>query len=410
MLEPLSPSTLAYIEKNARADVDSLALNPGNTEGADLRQALTQIEGRQRMSLKVPRLARVEQYRYPSRLPLEQCSSEATALYKARLVDESVQGERKRLVDLTGGLGVDFMFMAPLFDEAVYVERQEELCGLAAFNFPLLGLQNARVCRGDAAAFLSELPDASLIYLDPARRNGEGRRVVLLSDCSPDVTLLAGILLEKSASVLVKLSPMLDLQSLAVTLPSVRQLHVVAVGGEVKELLVLMSRGFEGEPLVVCSDVKGDEVRKFSFHLQAEAAAQCRFPAVPGKFLYEPSAAVLKGGAFKLVAQRYGLGKLAPNSHLYTSDESLPPSAFPGRAFRVEAWGGFGKKELRSLLSGLAQANITVRGFPQTVAQLRARLRLKEGGHTYLFATTMANGGKVLLRCRKTEEGPCADR
>lgn len=403
-MKELSPATQKYIEEHRNDDVRRLALNPGAAEGVDMGEALTQIEGRQVLSLKVPFIASTQGFRYPHHLPLEQCSCQETARYKRELVAKRVE-RRGLMVDLTGGLGVDFCFMAPLFTQKVYVERQEELCDLATHNFPLLGLGDARVVQGDGIGELRRMGTADFLFLDPARRNGAGRKVVLIEDCEPNVALLSDELLKRSPHVLIKLSPMLDLQSALRQLPSVQSLHVVAVRGEVKEVLVAMERDWHDEAHVVCADIQGDEERIFSFRLSDEASAVCLYASCVKKYLYEPSAALLKAGAFRLLAVRYGLTKLAPNSHLYTSDELV--EQFPGRVFEVENCCGFGKKELRDLASRYAEgANLTVRNFPSTVAELRRRLRLKEGGDAYLFATTLNDGSRVMVGCRKRVKAP----
>lgn len=403
-MKELSPATQEYIEEHRNDDVRRLALNPGAAEGVDMAEALTQIEGWQMLSLKVPLIASTQGFRYPRHLPLEQCSCQETARYKQKLVAERVE-RRDLMVDLTGGLGVDFCFIAPLFTQKVYVERQEELCHLATHNFPLLGLGDARVVQGDGIGELRKMGKADFLFLDPARRGGDGRKVVLIEDCEPDVALLSEELLERSPRVLIKLSPMLDLQRALRQLPSVQSLHVVAVRGEVKEVLVVMERDWRDEAHIVCADIQGDGERIFSFLLSDEASAVCPYASGVKKFLYEPSASLLKAGAFRLSAVRYGLSKLAPNSHLYTSDELV--EQFPGRAFEVENCCGFGKKELRSLASRhAAGANLTVRNFPSTVAELRRRLRLKEGGDAYLFVTTLNDGSRVVVECRKRVKAP----
>ena len=214
-----------------------------------------------------------------------------------------------------------------------------------------------------------------------------------LADCTPDIGHLAPALLSKAPAVMVKLSPMIDLHEAAAGLPGVAEIHVVADRGECKEVLILLRQNAGGEPRIICAD------GNFAFTASEEAAAATSYATAVGRYLYEPDASVLKAGAFRLTAQRYGVQKLHPNSHLYTAAHLVPD--FPGRSFAVTASGGTGRRDLRVLLSGLTKANITVRNFPATVAELRKRWKLRDGGDTYLFATTLATGCHCLIACRK---------
>ena len=391
-MEELNEATRRFIEAHRRDDIARLALQLTGRTDIDARLALTQIEGWQRLQAKVPSWATQPDLRYPPRLSLEQCSGEAAARYKVRLVQRLVS-HRDGMADLTGGLGVDFAFLAPLFRRAVYVERQAVLCRLARHNLPLVGAPHAEVKEADAVAALDSLPPLDLLFIDPARRDAAGRKTVCLADCEPDLERLALRLLDRADTVLAKLSPMLDLSEALSTLPHVAEAHVVAEGGECKELLVVMQRTAGGEPLIVCAD------GRLGFHPSEEAGALPHYATQPHRYLYEPEASVLKAGAFRLTAARYGLEKLHPNSHLYTADRLV--TDFPGRTFEVTACSGMGRAQLRTLLGEKPKANLSVRNFPATVAELRKRLKLHDGGDTYLFATTLADGAHVLLVCRK---------
>ena len=403
----LNDETLRFIRRHARDDVRMLALHARHTPGVDLAAAITQIAGRQVLAAKVPLWAGHADILCPQRLSLEQCSSEATARHKARIVGH-YEGPRRRLADLTGGLGIDCSFLAPMFAEVDYVERQEELCDLARHNFPALGLNYIRVHRADAADFLRDLPAADWLFMDPARRDGHGGRTVAIADCEPDAARLEPLLLEKARHTLLKLSPMLDLTQALQTLKHVREACVAAVDNECKELLLVLERDYETDPddvPISCVNLsaKADDdggASPFTFSRRTEREAPCPLADAPHAYLYEPNAALLKAGAFRQVAAAYALHKLHPSSHLYTSDRRVED--FPGRAFRVEGWSGFGKKELKALLGAEKRANLSVRNFPASVADLRKRLRLAEGGDVYLFATTLADGQKVLIRAAKT--------
>ena len=357
-------------------------------------------EERKRLLAKVPSWAVNEDIVCPTRLAWEQCSGEAAARHKADVVTRLLPPvKRGRMVDLTGGLGVDFSFLAPLFREAVYVEQQAVLCETAHHNFPLLGLTHAEVVCGTAEDFLNRMPPADFIFLDPARRDKAGRKTVLIQDCTPDVEALLPRLLEKAPLVMVKLSPMLDIRHAVKSLQGhVHEVEVVETAGECKELLlVLRADGTVDEPKTTV--VRGCPVLSFFTSEERNAAVSfCEHPA-PGDYLFEPCAALLKAGAFRLVAERFGLKKVAADSHLYIGMESLP--SFPGRSFRIQEVTGFDKAALRRLRQTTERANLTLRNFPGTTEALRKKLKLKDGGDTYLFATTLQDGKHVLLVTQK---------
>ena len=383
-----------FIAQNKDADVHALALAKV-PPGIDLHYCLQQIEGRQIAQRKLPSWAKTEGITYPVKLSLEQCSSEQTALYKQQLVKRLLPEGRQNMADLTGGFGIDFSFLAQVFDKADYVERNEQLCEIARHNFPLLGLKDAHVHSMTSEKFTDEMGNFSLIYLDPSRRDANGRKMVALSDCSPDIEALQDTLLSHAPLVVVKLSPMLDIQDSLRRLPSVSEVHVVSVDGECKEVLLVLCRE-KGSVTYHCTNISA-KTQTFSTDTQnvEPIIAPC-----PERYLYEPNASIMKAGCFNEVANTFGVSALAPNSHLFVSDSLVVD--FPGRAFHIDAITTLNKRELRTALAGITQANITVRNFPLTVAQLRSRLKLSEGGSTYIFATTLADKSHVLLICRKT--------
>lgn len=396
----LTEETLQFIRLHRIDDVRSLALQAGRHPGVDMPAAVTQIAGWQAARTKIPTWAATDGILYPPHLSMEQCSSELTADYKAAIVAQA-GGERHSLTDLTGGFGIDFSALAAEFERADYVERQEILCELARHNFPLLGLKHATVHQADATEYLQGMEPVSWLFLDPARRDGHGGKTVAIADCEPDVAQLEPLLLAKAGRVLLKLSPMLDLAQALHTLKHVTQAHVVAVGGECKELLLVLAADAALHPdeVPICCVNLPAAANVFTFSRQEEQNAPCIYADAPRAYLYEPHAALLKAGAFRSLASIYKVEKLHPNSHLYTSD--TPVEGFPGRTFRIDGWGGFGKREVKELLKGEKKANLTVRNFPASVAELRKRLKLSEGGNIYLFATTLADGQKVLIRCSK---------
>ena len=395
-------SQMYNLHELRKENISRLALRlSGHPDAAFL---LRQVEGWQRLSVKVPSWAAVEELHYPHRLALEQCSGEAAARYKAELVSRLFPDGAEAMADLTGGLGVDFSFVAPHFKQAAYVERQEELCALAAHNFPLLGVTNASVHHADGVDFLRQMEPVDLLFLDPARRDAAGRKTVLLEDCEPNVVELLPLLLAKSKVCILKLSTMLDLHQALQALRCVAEVHVFAERGECKDLLLVVRKecnNSDVSPVIYCAD----DAHRFAFTADEEMTAVPAYTSTLGAYLYEPSAAVLKAGAFKSLAQRFDVKKLHPNSHLYTSDTLH--ADFPGRAFSVERTCGFGKRELKAFCADTVQANLTVRNFPASVADLRKRLKLREGGSDYWFATTLADESHCLIACRKVSKTSC---
>lgn len=398
-MKELSPETLAFIDSHRGDDVRTLALQAKKYPAVDMAEAVVQIAGYQIAEKKVPLWAQTAGIRYPQHLSMEQCSSEVTARYKASLVSGDT------LTDLTAGWGVDCSFLARNFRCADYVERQETLCRIAAHNFPLLGLPHVRIHCADAVEYLQSMEPVDCLFLDPARRDSHGGKTVAIAECEPDVCRLEPLLVEKGKTVMIKLSPMLDMASALRDLQYVRRIHVVSVNNECKELIILLRKAPDeeevaaGEVIISCEQVVNNSVHQhFQFTFSEEKSAGCPLAESVGNYLYEPGAALLKAGPYRLLATRYGVEKLHPNSHLYTSSGLVD---FPGRRFRVTAVSGFGKKDLKVLLEGVEKANLTVRNFPSSVAELRKKLKLKEGGDTYLFATTLASGEKVLIRGEK---------
>ncbi len=383
--------TQDFIREHAGDDVRQLALQAKRYPEVDMRVAATQIEGRRLASTKLPTWAAVDGMVYPVRLSLEQCSSEVTARYKASLVSG------QRLADLTGGFGVDCSYMAEGFEETTYIERNEELCRIAGHNFALLG-RPIRVVNADSEEALDSLPHQDWIFIDPARRDKAGNKVVSLKDCTPDVCRLKPLLMQKATRMMIKCSPMLDISQAVRELQSVSEVHVVSVNNECKELLLILG-GAAVEGSIHTINYHGGEVQKFVYAASEEVAALCPYATSVARYLYEPNSSLMKAGCYRLPAQRYGLSKLHPNTHLYTSDTLV--SDFPGRVFRVERVCGFGKKELKTL--GCKQANLAVRNFPERVDALQKRLKIQDGGSTYLFATTLQDESKALIVCTKAE-------
>jgi len=382
--------TQQFIIANLLEDVRLLALKTA-PKGVDLPKALEQISARQLLLKKVPTWAKNKQLEFPPHLSIEQCSSEETARYKASLLSG------KTLVDLTGGMGVDCYFMSQTFEHTFYVEQMPNLVELAEHNFKILN-SNIIVNQGDSELFLDDMNPVDAIFIDPARRDMNGRKTVSIHDCTPDIAQLQTILLIKAKQVLIKLSPMLDIALALKELKQVKAVYVIAVGNECKELLFLLERDYVDETMIYSINLPHDKV-PLSYNLSEEKVLKINYSSTILAYLYEPNAAILKAGAFKTITTEYAIEKLQINSHLYTSNQLIKD--FPGRTFKVQKWAPFNNKISKTLLAGITNANITTRNFPLSVSDLRKKLKLKDGGDIYIFATTLVDNQKVLAVCQK---------
>jgi len=423
-----------FVYRYRTHDVNDLLLHaPREAAGLDLREAAAQISGWQRARRKLPLWADTPHIRFGTQLNMEQCSSQRTAEYKGSIVSQLLGGRLPadgivRLADLTGGMGVDSVMMArglSLPVRLTFVERDARLCELARHNFPLLMEGDWEVRHADAEAVLDDLPRQHLIYMDPARRDRHGARTYALRDCTPCVPPLLPRLRGRADWLLLKLSPMLDVQEAIRELGGVAQVHVVSLEGECKELLLLKSlspssqeggRLANGEAedalphtAIRCVNLGCGTVSDFTFTYDEERHADCLFAESIGKYLYLPNASILKAGALRSIAARFALRKLSPNSHLYTHDDFI--DGFPGRAFRFigEIAASHGRRQAQQAQGGApssglsalgGRANITVRNYPLTAEQLRRKLKLRDGGADTLIATTTEKGRHVLLHCR----------
>ena len=436
----MNQATQDFIRQHQDDDVRQLAFLGSKYPEVDMPFALDQIRGRKMARVKLPRWASLEGISYPPHISMEQCSSESTALYKAELaarllglpassfgIEMKAENEIE-FVDLTGGFGVDFSYIAArLGVKSMYVERQAHLCEAAKENFGRLGLKNAIVKNGDGIevlhSFLPKKDDAAsaddslgitydqplsllktklglkLIFIDPARRDDAGNKVVSLKDCTPDVTILQEEMLSKADYVIIKLSPMLDWHRAISELSHVREVHIISVNNECKELLLVLSARNMGENLrIYCIN---DAQSFVCDEMDMESSSVKIAPSTLEEmlYLYEPNASLMKAGCFGVLSGRYDARMLSKNSHLFVSQ--APIEAFPGRSFRIIAVSSFNKKELKRHLSGITKANIATRNFPLSVAELRKRLKLKDGGETYIFATTLSDESHVLVITEK---------
>ena len=460
----MNQATQDFIRQHQDEDVRQLAFLGSKNPEVDMPFALDQIRGRKMARAKLPRWANIDGIIYPPHISMEQCSSESTALYKAELAarllglpasssssssfsfsSENEKESEKEIgfVDLTGGFGVDFSYIAArLGMKSMYVERQTHLCEAAKENFERLGLKNAIVKNGDGIEVLHSFhpkkkdaaPSADdslgitydqprsllktnvglkIIFIDPARRDDAGNKVVSLKDCTPDVTVLQEEMLSKADYVIIKLSPMLDWHRAISELSHVREVHIISVNNECKELLLVLSaRNMGGmEASSADGEVKHagnlriyciNDAQSFvcdELDMESSSVKIAPSPLEEMQYLYEPNASLMKAGCFGVLSERYDARMLSKNSHLFVSRE--PIAAFPGRSFRIIAVSSFNKKELKRHLSGITKANIATRNFPLSVAELRKRLKLKDGGETYIFATTLSDESHVLVITKK---------
>ena len=384
----MNEATLEFIRIHADEDVRQLAFLGKKNPEVDMAYALDQIAGRQKARVKIPSWASIDGIVYPPHISMEQCSSEQTARYKA-----SIAGNGDKIVDLTAGFGVDMAFMSAGFKQAVHVEMQPQLCSISSENYKHLGLNHVQVVCSDGVGYLHQMEHADLIFIDPARRDQHGARTYGIADCTPNVLEIIDEMLQKANRVMIKLSPMLDWQKTVADVGNVSQVHIVSVGNECKELLLVVEKA--DVPLQIFC-VNDDDVFSYTFgdvtsHTWSE-------PAVP-KYLYEPNASVMKAGCFNLISHRFGITQPDANSHLFLSDKLV--EGFPGRKFVIERVSTMNKRELKEALAGIDKANIAVRNFPLSVADLRKRLKLKDGGDVYIFATTDAKKGHLVMVCRK---------
>lgn len=386
----LNDITKQFIRKNLNADVPTLALKKAPV-GTDVSLALRQIAARQLLQKKVPQWAENEDLLFPAHLPIEQCSSEASAQYKASLL----QGQT--FTDLTGGLGIDTYFISQSFIQTDYVEMQTELCNLARHNFVILNA-DVDVLNDAAENYLKHCEPKDCIFIDPARRDEHGHKTVSISDCTPDVSALQDLLLQKAKQVMIKLSPMLDISRAMEELRHVREVHVVAVANECKELDFILERDYQGVVQNTCVNLMTCQP-PLQFTLEEEHNSQSRLADGVMNYLYEPNPAVMKAGCYKLLTHRFDVFKLHKNSNLYTSEQLIPN--FPGRIFEVEGWASYNKKVKQNLLHDVERASIAVRNFPQSVAELRKTLKIFDGDAIYLFATTLKGEKMVMIRTKK---------
>jgi len=378
-----------FEKSNKAVDIAKLILSGSPFEQISIQELAQQISGRRKAKGKLPLWYQTKEIYYPPTINLEQTSSEAAAHYKSELVSGDT------LIDITGGFGIDDYYFSKKMKHLIHCELNIELSKIASHNFQVLGVNTIESYAGDGLKKLEEQDAVDWIYIDPSRRHDHKGKVFFLEDCLPDVPSNLELLFSKSTHVLIKTSPLLDIHAGLKSLQYVKEIHVVAVHNEVKELLWVLERGFESDTTILAVNLVKDQKESFSFSLSEEKTIVPKL-ALPKKYIYEPNAAIMKAGGFYSVAKAYGLEKLHPHSHIYTSDHTVE---FPGRVFEVLLVLPYQKQLLKK--QKIVKANITTRNFPETVSEIRKKFKIKEGGDRYLFFTTNCNHEKVVLVCEK---------
>ncbi len=351
---------------------------------------------------KLPEWSAIKGLVYPERVSLEQCSSEYTAKYKANVIRRLFQRHGLPLdsfIDLTGGFGVDCYYIGKDFRHAVYVEQNAALCDIVKNNYSLLGYLHSECINDSAESFITTASKADLIYIDPSRRDRYGNRTYDIKDCTPNVKELREVLLDKARVVMIKLSPMFDWHKAVFDLPNVTEVHVVSVNNECKELLLVLEKGVKPLTITCAND---DNLFTYTLDNTGEAIRKV-YPSWEdinsAAYLYEPNASIMKAGCFNCVRDRFGIEKISANSHLYLSDKYIDD--FPGRVFSIVTVSSLNRKEVKEVLHGVTNANVATRNFPVSVEEVKKRLKLKDGGDIYVFATTTDENKHIIFVCKK---------
>ncbi|WP_291129515.1 class I SAM-dependent methyltransferase [Flavobacterium sp. UBA7682] len=385
----LTEEIQSFIHNNIDADINQLALQKNKFPNTDWTSILNQIAAKQKAKTKLPTWFNTANILYPSKISVEQTSSERTAEYKSQLVSG------KSLIDLSGGFGVDDFYFAQKVKQVVHCEINEALSDIVKHNFEQLKASNIECFSGDSYEILksrNEKPD--WIYIDPSRRNEAKGKVFMLTDCLPNVPENLDFYFGFASNIMIKTAPLLDITAGLSELKNVKAIHIVALENEVKELLWVLEKDYTKTIKMVTANLLKNETQELRFELDAENQAHF---GLPQKFLYEPNAAIMKSGGFDMVSSQFKLDKLHQHSHLYTSEALID---FPGRRFEIQQVIGYNKNEMKPFLEN-QKANITTRNFPDSVENIRKKWKIKDGGNLYCFFTTDVNNNKIVLLCSK---------
>jgi hypothetical protein len=391
-LNLLNPEIQSFINKNIDENVGKLALQKNPFPEIEWISILNQIEAKTKSKTKLPNWFITKNIIYPSKISIEQTSSEKTADYKAGIVSGD------SLIDLTGGFGVDDYYFAKKMKKVAHCEINPELSNIVKHNFEQLNLTNISCYAGDSLEILAEIKTKwDWIYIDPSRRNDAKGKVFMLQDCLPNVPENIDLFFEYSDSILIKTAPLLDISAGLSELKNVNAIHIVAIENEVKELLWELHKDYSGKINIKTVNILKDKLDVFEFILDENL--EISKYSLPQKYLYEPNSAIMKSGGFDEVGSYYNLNKLHKHSHLYTTSTLIP---FPGRIFEIEKSIPYHKIEMKNYLEG-TKSNVTVRNFPETVESIRKKWKIKDGGNQYCFFTTDENDNKIVLICKKIQ-------
>jgi len=379
-----------FIEKNIATDVSKLALQKNPFPETDWTLILQQLAAKQKAKTKLPTWFETKNILYPSKISVEQTSSEKTAEYKASLV----LGES--LIDLTGGFGVDDFYFSKTVKNVVHCEINTELSKIVSLNFDQLNVKNIKCYADDSYEVLQKLNQKfDWIYIDPSRRNDAKGKVFMLKDCLPNVPELLDFYFSFSDNIMIKTAPILDISAGISELKNISQIHILALENEVKELLFILNKKHVSTIEIKTINLLRNKIETFQFQLNSNV--KNIIFSIPKKYLYEPNAAIMKSGGFDEIAVQFGLYKLHQHSHLFTSDELID---FPGRVFEIKNTLEYNKANMKSFLEN-QKANITTRNFPETVENIRKKWKIKDGGNLYSFFTTDMTNSKIVVLCEK---------
>lgn len=385
----LSQEIQQYIQDHLDGDLTKIAFKKSPFEGIEMNELLTQIESKKKAKDKLPTWFKTPNILFPKKLSIEQTSSELCAAYKASLVS----GES--LIDLTGGFGIDCYYFSQKVTKVLHCEMQEDLSNIVELNYKALGVSNITCHTGDSLSYLKDHDSNwDYIYVDPHRRNDAKEKVFFLSDCLPNVPEHLNLLFKRSNTIIVKTSPLLDLNAGINELQHVKAIHIIALNNEVKELLWILEKGYSDNIELIAVNITKEDTQLFTTSLQQDDISTF---AEPLQYLYEPNAAILKTGKFDTVSKQFGLKKLHPHSHLYTSEELIK---FTGRSFKIDQVLPYNKQVAKEYLLNL-KANVTTRNFPIKVEEIRKKWKMKDGGDIYLFFTTNIKNERIIIVCNK---------
>lgn len=380
-----------FINNNLNSSTIDLLLKKHKDLQIEIKELVEQIEAKKRCKKKLPTWFKTHKIFYPNKLNIEQTSSEITAKFKVSLISGD------SIIDLTGGFGVDAFYFSKKFKKVIHCEINNELSDIVKYNCKQLKVNNIETVATDGISYLKNThSNFDWIYVDPSRRHDCKGKVFYLKDCLPNVPEHLELIFKHSNNILIKTSPLLDLSVGIKELKYVKAIYIVAVNNEVKELLWILQKDKEKSDITVSTaNFKKNKIESFNFNLNSETSVQSTY-SLPQTYLYEPNVAILKSGAFNSISNRLNLKKLHKNSHLYTSDSIIE---FPGRTFKIENILSYNKKDL--IKTGITNANITTRNFPNSVEAIRKKLGLKDGGNKYIFATTNIKNQLILIICNK---------